>query len=161
VRDRLRSFNFCMGRSPSVHISADGCNILAACPIASPLSAHQSCPRPRQGRSHSALRSGLTAAAPRIVITRECRSPGAEAAPRPFEVIREHGVFAFGRDDVLQSLECTFRVFDCPNHSGTPFVARFAHGHLTPPRAIIERDIERGYRISQWPLRRVFTATSI
>jgi hypothetical protein len=30
VRDRLRSFNFCMGCSPSVHISADGCSILPA-----------------------------------------------------------------------------------------------------------------------------------
>jgi hypothetical protein len=29
--DRLRSFNFCMG-APSVHISNDGCNILAAAP---------------------------------------------------------------------------------------------------------------------------------
>jgi hypothetical protein len=37
VRDRLRSFNFCMGCSPSVHISVEGCNILAAArPIASP-----------------------------------------------------------------------------------------------------------------------------
>ena len=32
VRHRLRSFNFCMGVLHRIHISADGCNILAAAP---------------------------------------------------------------------------------------------------------------------------------
>jgi hypothetical protein len=35
MRHRLRSFNFCMGDLQSVHISVNGCNILAAVPIAS------------------------------------------------------------------------------------------------------------------------------
>src|SRR6187397_1117306 len=35
VRDRLRSFNFCMGGSPSVHISDDGVQYPRRRPIAS------------------------------------------------------------------------------------------------------------------------------
>src|SRR5712664_1225247 len=46
VRDRLRSFNFCMGGTPSVHINVDGCNILADVrPIASSLKAFGRRPR--------------------------------------------------------------------------------------------------------------------